>query len=38
MENDVALTRDDCVTLFHKYNCTLNRYTGKLCSDLNACI
>ena len=38
INNDVMMSRDDCIDLFRKHNCTQTRITDKLCSDLNSCI
>ena len=35
---DPQLSRDDCVQLYRKYNCSDTQISGKICQDLNACI
>jgi hypothetical protein len=36
-DNDIPISKDDCVDLFRKYNCSPDA-TNQLCSNLNACI
>ena len=34
----MALSREDCLELYRKYNCTPSRFTLQLCQDLSLCI
>jgi len=38
INKDVPLTREDCLELFRKHNCTPARLYTQLCADLNECI
>jgi hypothetical protein len=38
ISSKIPLSRDDCLDLYRRYNCTLSRSNGQICQDLNQCI